>query len=349
MTDKSKNKRDQVAGHLYNRNLTETQRRANVMFAGTAGLARKRYVLDLKPEEDMPPSIIGAFRFGSATGYMLDSKAFDMQDFFEVDMYSEEEPDKLVGTRKVSYGRRDAARLLTMTGAAPLNKTVNGFDIPCGVCLIVGGGGVGKTPLAWSLASSPHDRDERPDLHSFGVSRIGEPLAGYTSDDVQTVASIMQNMLSCSDVVIDSIKDLLSSARGAAMKSGLSRDALSVLSSWSSLACVMGVTLYVPVNPSTAEPEVVEVLAEAARSNATCTIVARSEGVWDYFARTGEGLPRKAGQLVTSFDPDGWMTVNMRNFTAPKATVQRKEDLVANVSPDALSRAMRRALTLTNS
>lgn len=175
-----------------------------------------------------------------------------------------------------------------LPGAVPGAKRVKGLTIPYGVCLIVGAGGSGKTPLAHALAA--HDREE------YGAVRIGEPLAGYSTGDQAASTALVDAMYHHDSVVVDSIKDLLAGG-GAAMRSGISRDSLVVLSEWSTIACNVGCTLYVPVNPSTGDDEVLELLGEAARSNATSTIIHKGSRNWEYFGRTGEGLDRVRADL----------------------------------------------------
>lgn len=222
-------------------------------------------------------------------------------------------------------------------GAVPLNKRVGDLAIHCGVVLIVAGGGAGKTPLAHALAASG--------VESYSVARVGEPLAGYTRNSRGAARALARAMYSCHDVVLDSIKDLLS-AGGAAMKSGLSRDALVTVSGWASLACELGRTIYVPVNPSTPDPAVLELLGEIARSNATMTIVAKGNNEWSYASRTGEGLERVAGVLSTRFR-DGRMTIE---GTEPQKMERFRESMssvldASSLNPSVWTRAQRRALT----
>lgn len=221
------------------------------------------------------------------------------------------------------------------SGAAPLNKVVSGLNIPCGVCLILAGGGQGKTPLAHALASHG--------VKTYSTIRVGEPLAGYTSDPLVAASGLAAALLQSSDIVLDSIKDLLSGG-GSAMKSGLSRDALVVISSWASLACEVGSTIYVPVNPSTPDAEVLELLAEISRSNATSTIVTAGQNRWAYSARTGEGLPRASGSFNVEFDDKGFAKV--RSSESNNVTQKEFSKYVTTVlTTQAWSQAQRRAIT----
>lgn len=200
-----------------------------------------------------------------------------------------------------------------LKGAAHANKQGPGFVIPCGVVLIVAGGGKGKTPLAHALAGwSNSGRD-----HEYAVVRIGEPLSGYTDSTSDAALSLGCAMANHSDVVLDSIKDLMSGAEGAAMKSGISRGALLSISGWSSLACDLGCTIYIPVNPSTDDEEVKQLLIEAARSNATAVISMTSDGKWMYSARTGEGLERRAGTLIVTYKDDAVTVSSDSDSTRP--------------------------------
>lgn len=204
-------------------------------------------------------------------------------------------------------------------GATYGTKRLDKLVIPSGLCLIIGAGGVGKTPLAHALAS--HDRDQ------YGVVRAGEPLAGYSTDPFTIAASLGSAMCASDAVVLDSIKDLLS-AGGAAMKSGISRSALTDMTAWSILANCLGTTLYVPLNPSSKDAEVVALMAEAAKSNATSTIVYKSgdnkRSHWEYFVRQGEGLPRTAGELIMTSTGEG-APADVRVGGAPTTSIEGRE------------------------
>lgn len=198
-------------------------------------------------------------------------------------------------------------------GAVPGNKKLGDLIIPCGVCLIVGPGGVGKTPLAHALAA--HGVDDH-----YGVVRIGEPLAGYTSSDKSAAEGIAQALLHESNIVVDSIKDLLASGSNA-MKSGITRQSLVTLSDWSTTACDLGSTLYIPVNPSSVSDEVMDLLAEAARSNATATLIHEAGNRWTYYGRTGEGMPRVRATIHLTEDGGVTAEGEVKPISEARATV----------------------------
>jgi hypothetical protein len=175
--------------------------------------------------------------------------------------------------------------------------------IPAGLCLLVGGAAAGKTPLAHALAGFG-DRD-------YHVVRYGEPLSGYITNEDDAAFHVAKALLSKHDVVLDSVKDVLSLMGGAAMKSGLSREVLPLFSRWATIAADIGVTLYVPVNPSSPDDEVISLLVEATKSNATMTIYSDGGDKWSFVARRGEGLQRESGALTARYLPDG--TVEIRN------------------------------------
>lgn len=219
-----------------------------------------------------------------------------------------------------------------VSGAVPGNKKLGGIIIPCGVCLIVGPGGVGKTPLAHALAAHGN-------LEHYGAVRIGEPLAGYTSDEGASAAAIAQALVFERDIVVDSIKDMLAAGSNA-MKAGITRQSLVTLSEWSTTACDMGSTMYIPVNPSSVSEEVMDLIAEAARSNATATLVHDKGNKWSYYGRTGEGQPRVHATFY--LHDDGTVSAD-----GPPVEVHESRASVAIVG--ALNRykgAIRRALIL---
>lgn len=225
-------------------------------------------------------------------------------------------------------------------GATYGTKQIGRIIIPSGLCLIVAGGGAGKTPLAHALAG--FDRD------SYGIVRAGEPLAGYSVDQDVIAASLGAAMFENDSVVLDSIKDLLAQG-GSAMKSGISRSALVEMTAWSILAHALGVTIYAPLNPSSDDKEVVALMAEAARSNATSTITfaggSESGSDWTYYARQGEGLPRVKASLHLATS-NGVPTVSDRTSGAITSVSDRQGGLEIShlVSSSALSGALSRAV-----
>jgi len=186
-------------------------------------------------------------------------------------------------------------------GSAPTNKMIGKFRIPCGLVLIVGGGNTGKTPMAHALAGFGNAE--------YGVVRYGEPLAGYISDETLGALELGRTMYRYGDVVVDSVKDVLAMTAGGAMKAGISRGALPLLSRWGAIAASMGCTLYVPLNPSSPDEEVIKLLAEAAKSNSTTSIFANGANSWQYITRAGEGLMREQGTFGSRYDANGGMLI----------------------------------------
>lgn len=209
---------------------------------------------------------------------------------------SKDSEEAVIGVSEPALSFEEAATLtgvsekieaVTVAGSAPANKRGPHGMIRAGLALLVAPGGVGKTPLAHMLAQ--YDAD------SYAVVRAGEPLAGYTSNRDRIAESLALAMYNCSDVVLDSIKDLLSSSGGGAMKGGISREALLDLSSWATTAANLGVTIYVPLNPSS--KDLIEAMIEVADSNATTVFSndGKTGPDWAWSSRTGEGMPRESG------------------------------------------------------
>lgn len=188
-------------------------------------------------------------------------------------------------------GISTALQKIVVPGSAPMNKAIGTIHVPCGICVIVAKGGAGKTPLAHHLAQSGVD--------TYGVVRVGEPFAGYTTNRNTVARDLAKAMVLHSDVVLDSIKDLLAEG-GNLMKGGIARAALTDLSAWATQAAAIGSTIYIPLNPS-GDGELVELMTEVAKSNATMTIshqgpsTSGNGSVWAYSSRTGEGLARVEG------------------------------------------------------
>lgn len=187
-------------------------------------------------------------------------------------------------------------------GAVPANYSANGLDIPSGVVLIIAGGGRGKTPIAQSLAGMGDNE--------FEMVRYGEPVAGYHMNETDACRELALKLCEYSTVVVDSVKDILSEASGGAMKSGLQRGALPLFSRLGSIAASLGCTIFTPVNPSSDDDEVIELLTEAAKSNSTSIIIPVGGDKWEMISRTGEGLPRTKTSFTVSYDDNGLAVIN---------------------------------------
>lgn len=211
-----------------------------------------------------------------------------------------------------------------LQGSAPGNVRIGEVIVPAGVCAIVGAGNTGKSPLSHALASSGKEE--------YAVVRVGEPLSGYASSKYESALDLARAMLKSPCVVVDSIKDVLSSGSGAAMKSGLNRDALTAVSTWSAQACDLGTTLFIPINPSTPEPGVVAMIAEAAKSNATSCLLYAGGTSWEFFARTGEGMERVHAFLT--FTKDGKLIMDVDRDSSPEKDEARIRELVVKQVSD---------------
>jgi len=222
-------------------------------------------------------------------------------------------------------------------GSAPTNKVSHGLRIPNGVAIVIGGANAAKTPVTHMLAGL-NDAD-------YAALRYGEPLSGYLADEKLGAKALAECLFYNSDVVLDSVKDILALATGGAMKSGISRGALPLLSRWGAVAASVGSTLYIPLNPSSADQEVVDLLVEAAQSNATMTISVVADGVWKYSSRRGEGLKREGGTFVTSFTGDGTMAMSRAVVGSGADDLDDVESLgtVSGLSDSHLNSAIRRA------
>lgn len=186
-------------------------------------------------------------------------------------------------------------------GSAPAAFSLGGVAGPAGVIAIVGGAGTGKTPLSHAIAGS--------EGAEYSLVAYGEPLAGYATDLTSASRALGAALLAGDSVVFDSIKDLLSLASGGAMKSGLARGVFPILTHLSVVAADAGVAVFVPVNPSSPDEAVLDLLTEAVASNTTGLIVATKSEGWRYLFRRGEGLDRADGTIRTSRAPDDSMVI----------------------------------------
>jgi hypothetical protein len=210
-------------------------------------------------------------------------------------------------------------------GSAPTNKMIYDVRIPAGLCLIVGAAAAGKTPLAHALAGHGGA--------TYHVARYGEPLAGYETNEESAAVQVAHAIVNGYDVVLDSVKDILSLMSGAAMKSGLSREVLPLFSRWSTIAADAGVTLYVPVNPSSPDEEVVDLLVEATKSNATMTIHSSGGDSWSYVARRGEGLKREQGSFTARYNSQGLVDIH----SGASSAASSREYITSNITGDDIS------------
>lgn len=241
------------------------------------------------------------------------------------------------GTRSPDFAGVHPSLRTALPGSVPANKVVDGVIIPCGLVLIISGGGQGKTPLAHALASHG--------VKDYEVVRAGEPLGGYESDRRAVADQLACALINGSDIVLDSVKDVLS-VGGSAMKSGISREVLVLFSTWAIAAVETGSTIYVPLNPSTNDPDVVALLIEAAKSNADMTVMASGESEWMFEARRGEGLDRRTGSLSLGFDGDSVPFIKKVNESGviEKSMVSAISFISTTVSTESFDRSVRRSV-----
>jgi len=228
--------------------------------------------------------------------------------------------------------RPDVLSTVIPKGAAPTNKMIGDMRMACGLTIILGAGSVGKTPLAHALAGFGDTEYE--------IVRYGEPLAGYEHDMEIAAGQMAVAMMQSPDVVLDSVKDVMAMASGAAMKSGIVRAVLPMFTQWSTIAADMGCTLYVPVNPSSSDKDVIELMEEAAKSNSTTMIMAMGQNQWKYLTRGGEGLERQMGDFSTSFSSDGVMVINGQRG----ASARVGPTVTGTISDEMISATIRRSL-----
>lgn len=151
------------------------------------------------------------------------------------------------------------------------------FALPSGFVGVIGAAGTGKTPFSLGLSM----RSTNPAL-----VRAGEPFAGYHMSLRSAFSELVADMFTSDVVVLDSIKDALTG--GAAMKGGLSRSVLPLISGLSIVGTSLGVTIISPINPSSADTDMLESLTNAVSSNATA-VFASTGNEWFGQLRTREG------------------------------------------------------------
>lgn len=190
----------------------------------------------------------------------------------------------------------DDAGLTPTAGSLPLAAQVNGFSFPCGAYIVVGKGDAGKTPMAYALAEAIAGDD--PD--GFELIRYCEPFAGYNKSEAQAGAELVRKMVSHRVIVVDSLKDMMTQMKGGLMDSGLSRGVLPLFSKLSMMASELGCVLIFPINPSSQKDNMIELLAEVARSNVAAAVV-KDGSEWVILARHGEGMLRGTGTLKLNF------------------------------------------------
>lgn len=191
------------------------------------------------------------------------------------------------------------AGLMAPAGELPIAVTHHGMDVPCGVILVTGPGDAGKSPFAYALADAICEGDEA----GFGLLRYGEPFTGYGKSQARAGHELASLMVGHRAVVIDSVKDLLSDMEGAATKSGITRKAISMLSRLSIVASEVGCAVIIPVNPSSSDTAVGDLMAEVARSNVAMAAINEGDK-WAMVTRTGEGRMRAKGVATLKFKDD---------------------------------------------
>lgn len=209
-------------------------------------------------------------------------------------------------------------------GSVPTNAKMGDALVPAGFIPVIGVGNTGKTPLSHWLAQLVAGDD------NYAAIRVDEPMSGYASTHEQTACDIVKAMLETRVAVVDSVKNVLS-AGDSKTKSGLSREAFVDISTWSSIACDTGTTIFAPLNPGSDSAEVLSLVEELAKSNATGIIYHKAGNEWGFLFRTGEGLDRQSGTF--SFTKDG---VRMGNVEIVHMTEQRILEVSAHVASYAM-------------
>lgn len=284
-------------------------------YASTAGLRRNEALAILKEIGDEPAFVVS---YGRASITMSGNGKV-------MDAVKKKTAVKGGGHEVIEEGDAEAATLRfnvhpklqqMVHGASPLNKSISHgerrIDVPYGVCVLVGATGTGKTPLAHLLA--------RHGVETYAVVRAGEPFTGYDTAQGSIAESIGLAAFAAPDVVVDSIKDLLAMS-GNAMKGGVSRSALVDLSAWAILGATIGVTFYVPLNPSSSDEESMKLMASIAQSNTSMTFSHVSGENWTFQARTGEGLPRTKGDFKFDVAPVETVESNLTRTVVKTASV----------------------------
>nr|QYF49755.1 MAG: hypothetical protein 4 [Guangxi cystovirus 12] len=186
-----------------------------------------------------------------------------------------------------------------VSGSNPAVAVLNGSRYAAGLTVVTGQGNVGKTPLLHALASELHREKD-----GYHVVRFGEPLAGYSTDMTEFLDELALALINGEVIVLDSLKDIISSSSGNASVGGLSREAFSFLSDIGSIAATRGCLVLAAVNPSSKSERVLDETTEAIISNATSVIIPSSSTggaheifTWDVVSRTGEGQKRLTWDL----------------------------------------------------
>lgn len=221
-------------------------------------------------------------------------------------------------------------------GACFGSKKIGEMVIPTGIVLIVGGTSAGKTPVAHALAAASADEE-------FGLVPIGEPFFGYSFQKGADVRRIIATAAKHANIVLDSTKDMLGQG-GALSSGGISRAAMDELGELSAFGHKVGATFFVPANPASSSPNVIENFLEMVRSSGSSVAVLTDSG-WELATRTHEGGLRLTSKFNVKYAKD---VAVVNGSEAPSnnpnsAAAHIMSGRVSNVSMSALASAVRRA------
>lgn len=223
----------------------------------------------------------------------------------------------------LGVNRDFASSLGLQPGCAPAVRMWSiGEVAPSGLTLVLGGADLAKTPAVHLLGYDDSD----PKGGSYKDIRYGEPMSGSALSELDVATELAVALLQHDSIVIDSIKDLLAEASGGAMASGVSRGALPIFSSMSTIACDLGVAVYSPINPSVDDDKVMNAMTVAVKSN-VCSLVVPDDDNLVFSCRVGEGLRRRNFRAPVHF-PDDSLIMEFRD----SAVVDRKVGFVRDVS-----------------
>lgn len=208
-------------------------------------------------------------------------------------------------------------------GSIPVSSNFDEHQYPAGMVVVTGKGNTGKTPMMHGLAA-----ELAPD--GYYCIRFGEPLAGYKSDMASFIDELAFALVNYKVIVIDSLKDVISAATGAASAGGMSRAAFKFMSDLGTMASSRGCTVLTSLNPSSASDRINDEVVEAIVSNATAVVLSTGQNAegfytWNFLTRTGEGQQRISWDLTMSYGEFSVVRVHtggshQRDRKAPEST-----------------------------
>lgn len=220
--------------------------------------------------------------------------------------------------------------------------TIDGIPAAHGINVIYGLADTGKTPILEYVANTL----------KATLIRAGEPFPGYLRSTAELAGAMIGAVTPA--ICIDSLKNVTGRLSGNATRGGLSREFFASLSDLSSFFAERQQAVFIVVNISSQQKEVVDETVQALESNSIGLWHVTSSGKIEWLVRTHAGRRRRKGTNHVTWAGDGVVrSLRSQNDTGSANPVNPQGERVVWVKGSVavespLNRSLERVLRDTN-